>query len=517
MRNIALPIAFVVLMIANANANVNKELNKLKNPMTILPAEKMLSKHSQQMDSQFYANNAWLKSASYPSQKLTYYWNDTISDWELTLRNLFEYDDRKNILKNEIIDANGITNFIYTYEYTNDNKQLSVTLKSRFNNPTGTLQNLSREEISYNSQGFTTQRLIKKWDANTSAWIEDQRAVIEYDALGHNTEYRVDVMISGIWVTQFGYKAQVTYGSNNSITELKYLGWYPDVSNYDTTYKLVYAYSNNLNTSMEHHSFDRDLNQWYEEERTEIFYTADTATRILFYQRNGNNWELNSASDSLEWYVWTGDYNSSENIYKKYIAQVWVPDSNRMANVLRIENEFIDSNGSINIRLRQWENQWVLRNVHYIGYDSHKNLTENTAYTVDGTQLFIDFSALYTNTYDQDDHLISMVQELYDTRNLEYQKTTKFVFSNFVGIDKNAKAKTLEFYPNPSNGNVHIRHNFNTANADESILKIYSLDGRLVAEHVLSTASAQTEIKIEKAGMYVLKCGEYVGRIVIQF
>ena len=111
-----------------------------------------------------------------------------------------------------------------------------------------------------------------------------------------------------------------------------------------------------------------------------------------------------------------------------------------------------------------------------------------------------------------------MVQELFDTRIWAYVNTTKITFSNFVGIDKNARTKTLEIYPNPSEGKFFIKSSSNklesASSKEEFKISIYDVMGQLILEHQFDLNNQSIDLSPFTNGIYFAKIGDETIKLV---
>lgn len=493
---------FLMLLLA-LNTNAKDKIHAQNS------AKKIIQKNIAKLDSQFYAINNLLRAAKNPGLQQNYYM-DTVLGWVLSTEIYYQYNAAGKITQVDYQYEPGKINNQYLYEYDAQGREIALTVRNR-QNASGDLLNAAREEQTYDAQNRVVARLIKKWNAQSNVWEDDQRAMISYDSNNYLTEYRIDKLTFGIWITQFGYKV-LPYYENNLLKEIKYLGYNPQKSNYDSTSKHVYLYNGSLLASTDYYSYDESLETFYRTERQELFYDANNrVNRMIEYVVDlNNNLVPNARVDSMEWHTWNGDYYSYDNIQKKYVYQIWSDFAGTYLNADKFERSLLDTNNSIVDYYEEWLGYWSIDEIHNIEFDNHKNIVLNEIRRNASGQLILENGLQYENTYDASNTLTQYIQKLYDTRISAYRETNKVVYSNFVGIDKQTNSM-FKIYPNPSNGLINIE----SKNITGSIISIYDSQGKLVMQKNITKELDRIDLSSFEKGLYFIQIGDKTEKLLL--
>ncbi len=471
----------------------------------------IIQKEIQKIDSQFYTNYQALKSAANPMTQTNYYWNDSSLSWVLSQNIYYMYTPTGKIARTQYVDANAVMNYEYIYEYDLQDRVSAMIVRSKYN-PNNVIMNVAREENTYDTQNRIVLRLIKNWDAQTSSWIEDQRAVIVYDANNYTQEYRIDEKISGIWITQYGYKTNTTF-QNNLLTRIVFEGYNPQQSRYDTTYQYLYEYQNNLATARQYQSYDLQSSQFYNVERHELSYNANNQVNsFVEYSYDGTQFVASAKIDSITWHSYSNDlfFDNYTNEYQSYVRKLYDQSINQFVNFEKYFRTKVDTNGSIIDTYSTWDSSlFVLSESQSLTFDTHKNKQLNIMHRyVLGVQ-YIDYANRYTNSYNANGDLTQFILEVYDTRINDYRNAIKVVYSNFTGINTNEKNNIFSLYPNPSSGEFFIKFNSKKSN-----IKIYDSLGRII-RNISSDVNIE-RISLSEQGMYFVEVNGVVEKIIVK-
>ncbi len=482
-----------------------------KNFNHIFSTNAIIQKEIQRLDSQFYTNYQALKAAENPMTQQNYYWNDSNSTWVLSQNIYYMYTPTGKVSRTQFVTAYGKMTYEYIYEYDQLDRNSATIIRSS-NNPNNTIINSVREENTYDNQNRITQRLIKIWDSTTSTWLDDQRSVISYDAHNYTSEYRIDKLISGIWIAQYGFKFISTF-QNNQLTRLMFEGYNPQQSRYDTTYQYLYQYQNNLVATRVHQSYDLQTSNFYDNERIELIYNSNNEVSALtHYLYDGNQYITTEKIDSITWHKYSNDmfFDNYNLEYKSYVRKNYDQVNNQFVNFEKYFRTKLDSNGSIIDLYSTWNNNtWELSESQSLSFDEYKNIELNIMHRyVLGVQ-YIDNANQYTNTYNSNGDLTQYIHAVYDSRINDFRNAIKVVYSNFVGINEEQKNILFSIYPNPSTGEFFIKINSKKTN-----IKIYDSLGRII-QNISSDVNIE-KIQLAEKGIYFVEVEGIVEKLIIK-
>ena len=347
----------------------------------------------------------------------------------------------------------------------------------------GQLQNFYKEFFEYDDNGNVIQNIDYNWNAQTQAWVNDQRWDFAYNEAGLVTMVTGYIWSSGQWA--LNTRETVSYDENGNAIE--YLVQQRNV----------------------------DAGQWVNDFRRVRTYSA------------GNR--LTSSSE----FIWSGsawvplsltnyDYNQQGQLIQE--MEYVLIDNNQVGSERRLYG--YDSNGNRTEQLIQtWSGEWDNQTQYLYTYNENNQLTEEVIRRYQDGAWVNETRFLYTYSFTVEESNLLLpvffyefngetdVNALANNQEFSWNSTNntweliaerQLSFSEFDGVItgyKQIASTQLNVYPNPTADGIWIT----VPSADKPVqVEVYSLQGQMMFQKQLTDQSFMSMDMLDK-GTYLLK------------
>ena len=259
--------------------------------------------------------------------------------------------------------------------------------------------------------------------------------------------------------------------------------------------------------------------------------------------------EWNDEHNSYNYYLLIGYFYNDEQLIESETTQLW-GQGNQWEDSLKIEYEYYEGNNKLKQKSRMnWIANAGWEDYNRILYSYNDNMRLDTALTQkwDGTEWYNDKISLYSYNaqglrtevlkrfwdtfgfwtdqskdlydYDGDGNLTKYIFKSWDYDNNVWVNYYKYVnyWSEFIPIGINEISDlSFQIFPNPTTGIIHLSLPENIKNG---MAAIYSMDGKLILNHIIQGGATQLNLKTLPMGKYILNLnidGKVYSQIVIK-
>ena len=223
-------------------------------------------------------------------QKLHEKYSPSGEDWNVTLREIKEYDEngRDSIVENYELKSGVLVGKNYKYEYT---------YRGTTTSKTGTFAYM--------------------WNTTNKVWDKYSWAVTGYDAAGNTSETCTYTWNGSDWIGN-GTRTLKTYNSQKKVTEEITQSWSTDDGKWVNNTRKTTEYDGSKTTKEATFSWLTDINDWVGKTRSDWHYNAKGQNdTIKTYTNNGTDWiysdrtvnTFNAAGTNIMTHIshWDGD------------------------------------------------------------------------------------------------------------------------------------------------------------------------------------------------------------------
>lgn len=405
------------------------------------------------------STNTWQKASlieiSYNSQCLVssnnyYQWDTVNSQW-----------------------SDVVSNTVYTYNTRGD---LTEELTKVFSVSSDNLRNYSRRVYTYKNNFFEKTAVFQTWDTIQHTWISYFKRTEEYDSNGNIIKTGDESFYDGLWIPQIK-KSFVYDQSNRQIATLQEqwdnYGWFG-------TYKTTTSYDGDYNSLQKGYTIQG--NEWALFDRF-----IDQHTKALNQFLSNNSW--------IDSYKYAYEYNNNNqriaSFAKRYdmFASVW-------QNVVKVKDDYY-ADGSLKTELQQWWdvsiNDWVFylkASYTHNGCVLAKVFNANKPVDIRNKKSPVLLLLPYFNEKSKSvaDKMNTENYNKYSTFTLQLSSSPKNVSLNNEAVLKIEKEKNFVIFPNPAKSFFTITTGINM---NSTVLKLTDMNGKLVMQKTLGTATSQ--------------------------
>lgn len=380
--------------------------------------------------------------------------------------------------------------------------------------------NRSQIIYSYNALGNYSSVINQEWDYQNAAWINAEKSSFSYDNAGN--------ILSNVWQewdTRFGDWVSIRRevytmdDAGNVLTNLQQ-DWDKGISDWINRRKSSYSYdvAGNMLTWQEQY-WDAGINNWI---NFHLYsYTYDVARNMLSLERK--SWD-SKVVDWVKMSLFIYSYDVSGNMlvelyqiweskirewvnHQKYILsydiagnnyakhhQMWVTGVDKWVNTFLDSFTYDDSGNLLSELIQYWDDRIeVWKNIQKASYEYDYNIKK-----VIGKS----YHSSLDGWVSADGYLPFIIYDNYLFTGYFSFKAEAYYSSYTLGIeDKDVQAidKTSFCSPNPAKDLVNVTNFF----SKEASLKIYTMNGQLLNEKLLSSGQNQVSIQNLSPGIYL--------------
>jgi len=329
-----------------------------------------------------------------------------------------------------------------------------------------------------------------------NTWENMQKTTTTRDNQGYQTGNQYFIWENGDWTLQFGDRILTTYDGSGRLISTESQGWDSMEQTWLTYSGTTAIYNGDLleQLNFQEPSADGTLEDelqaflGYQEGSTE----ADTAT--IFMSMGGEFLPVSRLLVSR--WVDFGDLANIEPV--SFIEQQFLNGS--FVDVFRQVRSDLDNGGYTDLGEDFDGNDWILSYRFNMLIDDKGNILEEKSENYSDGELFIEYSNLFTYTYDPNDNILERVQQFYDINTNEYQFNNRSVFGLYLDVTgiESTSNESLVLFPNPTDAFL----NFPSSARIEEV-RIFDAQGRIVKQEVSNVN--QINVSDLNSGLYILQ------------
>ncbi len=394
-----------------------------------LKKEKLLNRSGIAKEDDIFSNsqnsqNNILKSSLSTTQvldsTLSYSWDSSSSDWNISSKTLYSYDS----------DGNRIQGLDYSLDKSSSKWEFS-----------------SKTEYSYDAYGNYVLWNVFNWDSDNSIWVNCYKYDFAYDSDENEIQEIYSDWNATIneWVIE--YKGDYSYNEDGTYA-MDLESYYTGEGELEDSSKTVYNYDSDGNrTSIYYYEWDSSSSEWVTYDKYEYTYDSDgNMSQYLSYDWNttSSEWVISSKTE------YTYDSNGNQTQQWTYS---WDSSNSEWVNSYKYEYSY-DSNNKMTLRL-------------YYTWDSSSSEWENGFWK-------------YEYGFDSEGNRTQLIISIWDDDTSAYIGSSKYVYYygelNTTGIN-DKEISTIKLYPNPVSDNLYISL---TDKTTEATFVLYSLGGQQI-------------------------------------
>lgn len=217
-----------------------------------------------------------------------YTWDSDLNDWQLDIKEEFTYDAQNRL-------------------------STIITLVDN----DGTLEQMYKEEVSYNAEGYAYLWIDYNWSAFTSSWVPDSKEEDFFDAnadLVLNLESIFDEM-SSVWLDV--YKSEYTYNANHQIITETYFELDEETMQWEKEGKEELSYDEQGNVTV---SISSEWNNaaWYLSDKEELTFDYAVPNDEVVYPNIYDDFQFSHKLTNVNYYEWDGSWLDDEQFVFYY-------------------------------------------------------------------------------------------------------------------------------------------------------------------------------------------------------
>ncbi len=415
------------------------------------------------------------------------YWNDTTSQWDSVLRNIYSFDELGRLYLTTLTDVK--TGPGLQIELFYNNNKVEEAVMRLYDKSTATWYDWVRDLYTYDVKGRLIERLYQEYDTTLNIWSTKERESMTFNQNDLMSMYLLEQNDGNNWIGIDGIKLEYVFDQNdrNILDMAIYLD--PSDQSWDTVDRMHHAYTTSGTLTRNIYQLYNN-GVWENSVKEEVQLDAnEVAIGDLFFNYNlsTSNWDSTERLIDMTWFKWNGRISNSEP--KEYIVQYY--DSILFINNNKYVATQPDFNGSlIEERFKFINGQWVPDSKASTIFDDFGNQINfmfemyiDTAYVLlaqNTSEITYDNGAIVEMKYRELDP---------STGILKYTSRFRYSALILVGINNTKSNSSLNIYPNPINTNDRI--NIDISKTSTVSINIYNQLG----ERIIDLCNNQ---KIEK-------------------
>ncbi len=249
---------------------------------------------------------------------ILYSWDDFTSQWALTIKDVYTYNDQGKITEYRSYNWSGVwedsdkkiyrynnnglldsliemyydnfnsawkNNFLTCFYYYNNTDLISSEIILKWNKNTGQWENYEMYTYVYNDNGLLQRKLFYQIDQSSGTWQAQSKEFYEYDAQGNVIARYDSVMINGQWLPQ--YKQTNTYDQFGNQTLVVNYKWDTNDNTWHNLLKKEYFYTRTIFSNVPEQA-TADVHLYPNPVQNLLFFSGlDTKAKITIYSTDG--------------------------------------------------------------------------------------------------------------------------------------------------------------------------------------------------------------------------------------
>jgi hypothetical protein len=440
----------------------------------------------------------YLYDKSIVKEQISFVWDPVHYDWILTASVKFDANGNlterisKEIYGNQIADGNG-TKESFSYNARNG---LSAMTLQHWNVEKNTWELQSRKKINYNLDTRIEITNTDMWSIQSNSWLKSSKTIIEKNEFGdviskQHTNYSVNgSVVNGVENINYQYDQ---YGQLVELEKIR------EINGIVIGDKEMNYIRENGEIAKKVYLFLNADGKWIVDKENSFKYIP-YQNRIVNIERAWDN-------VSQEWFYVSRNITLKDGeLVMNTLQQIWEISSETWINLKQLSFDY--SNGTMtskseqlwNTATKEWSDVFETK----FEYNSAKQVISETGSSF-GTSL-IEWTTEYNKswTYDQAGNISEFIIKR-NNQNMFLDESKKISYNWHMfalSITESKENYTIEVFPNPTKGVLHIQSNAGTL----SRIAILDEFGRLIEAISLDQQSTTVDISHLASGNYFIEC-----------
>lgn len=245
-------------------------------------------------------------------------WEEYSNDWFILFKMEYSYSNGLLTIGNMFAwnaDLNNWElNFKEDYSYDAQNR-LTTIVTSVDNN--GTFEQMYKEEVTYNADGYDYLWMDYYWNSSTSSWVSDSKDEDFFDANG-DVELNLQSIFdesSSSWLDV--YKSEYTYNINHQMMSETYFEINEGTMQWTMQGKDEFSYDEEGN-AVETISSGWNSSDWLLWSKEELTFDYSVSNDEVVYPNEYNDFLYSHKITNMNYYLWDGSWQDHEQFVFYY-------------------------------------------------------------------------------------------------------------------------------------------------------------------------------------------------------